>query len=497
MSSRLRAAILPAAILLAFGLTGGGVLWGQATAVDPDLQQFFLLTAVDDDVADEAIDTIGDGWRDGYAGMVWDMLRFMQPPSEQPSPPPPAAGNATDPGGGLDLPPRQPEQPSVKVFRRLVRLLEGQTGQRFGNDILRWQQWIWQQPYAPHPAYGAFKARWYSQIDPRFAQFFPDGVESRIRLDEVDWGGVPPNGIPPLRYPDHVSAADADYLDDDDIVFGIEVDGDARAYPKRILAWHEMAIDGVGGVDLTIVYCTLCGTVIPYESVVDGRDVRFGTSGLLYRSNKLMFDEATKSLWSTLEGIPVVGSLEGSGLELTRRSMVTTTWAGWRRRHPDTVVLSVDTGHDRDYSEGAAYREYFANDQLMFQVPSHDGRFDNKAEMVVMLLDDPSGGGRHPVALSTEFLADRPIFQAEVAGQPFVVVTSGSGASRVYDSAGRQFDRQLDEGRVSDDQGRIWLVTEDELVAEDDTATRLARLSAHRAFWFGWYAQFPQTAVFN
>jgi len=89
-----------------------------------------------------------------------------------------------------------------------------------------------------------------------------------------------------------------------------------------------MAIGGVGGVALTIVYCTLCGTVIPYENVVDGRHIRFGTSGLLYRSNKSMFDEATKSLWSTLEGRPVVGSLVDSGLELARRSMVTTTWGG-------------------------------------------------------------------------------------------------------------------------------------------------------------------------
>ena len=136
---------------------------------------------------------------------------------------------------------------------------------------------------------------------------------------------MPPNGIPPLRYPDHVPADDADYLDDDNVVFGIEVAGEARAYPKRILAWHEMAIDSVGGVDLTIVYCTLCGTVIPYESILDGRHIQLGTSGLLYRSNKLMFDEATKSLWSTLEGRPVVGSLVGSGLELARRSMVTTT----------------------------------------------------------------------------------------------------------------------------------------------------------------------------
>jgi hypothetical protein len=133
----------------------------------------------------------------------------------------------------------------------------------------------------------------------------------------------------------------------------------------------------------------------------------------------------------------------------------------------------------------------------MFQVPAQDDRFDNKTQMVVMLLDDPSGGGRHPVALSTEFLAEQPIFQANVAGQPFVVVTSEWGASRVYESAGRQFDAALDEQRVRDDDGLIWLLTEDQLVAEGDCTMRLARLPAHRAFWFGWYAQFSQTTVFD
>ena len=495
LRSRLLVVVVPAAILLAVSLPGRGIVRGQ-TPADPDVQQFFLLTAVDDDVAERASETIGANWRDGYAGIVWDMLRFMQPPAELPLLAPELA-DPTDPSVGLDLQPTEPEHPSVKVFRRLVRLLQEQTGERFGNDILRWQQWIWQQPYEPHPAYGAFKARWYSQIDPAFAPFFPDGVESLIRLDEVDWGGVPPNGIPPLRYPDHVSADEADYLDDDNIVFGVEVGGEARAYPKRILAWHEMAIDSVGGVDLTIVYCTLCGTVIPYESIVSGRHIRFGTSGLLYRSNKLMFDEATRSLWSTLEGRPVVGSLVGSGLELARRSMVTTTWGRWRQRHPDTVVLSVDTGHERDYSEGAAYREYFDNDHLMFQVSAWDDRLDNKAEMVVMLLDDPAGGDRHPVAISTEFLEEQPIFQEEVAGQPFVVVTSDAGASRIYDSAGRQFEASLDAGRVVDADGQVWSVTEEELVSESDPSLRLARLPSHRAFWFGWYAQFPHTTVFD
>ena len=92
--------------------------------------------------------------------------------------------------------------------------------------------------------------------------FFAPEAESLIRLDEIDWGGVAVNGIPPLEYPAYLAADEAAYLDDD-IVFGIAAGGETRAYPKRILAWHEMALDRLGGTELTVVYCTLCGTVIP------------------------------------------------------------------------------------------------------------------------------------------------------------------------------------------------------------------------------------------
>jgi hypothetical protein len=98
-----------------------------------------------------------------------------------------------------------------------------------------------------------------------------------------------------------ISASEATYLDDDDVVFGIEVNGDVRAYPKRILAWHEMFVDTVGGIPVAGVYCTLCGTVILYETKVDGTNHEIGTSGFLYRSNKLMYDRATQSLWSTIK----------------------------------------------------------------------------------------------------------------------------------------------------------------------------------------------------
>ena len=473
-----------------------GAAPGQSPSAHPDLRQFFVASGTGDgadDAADDAIETIAAAWRDGYAGIVWDMLRFMRPP-RRPILRAPTAGNPNDPFSdptGVRL---QPEHPTTRVYRRLIRLLEAQTGERFGNDSERWQQWIWQQPYDPHPDYALFKGAWYGQVDPRFRDFFPPGVLSLIRLDEVDWGGVAPNGIPPLEYPEHLAAEDADYLDADDIVFAIAVNGDARAYPKRILAWHEMALDRVGGLELTVVYCTLCGTVIPYESVVDGEHIRFGTSGLLYRSNKLMFDQATKSLWSTLEGVPVVGGRVGSGAQLTRRSMVTTTWGEWRAWHPETTVLSLETGHERDYDEGAAYRDYFRTDRLMFQVQARDDRLDNKDEVVVMLFDGP-GGDRYPLALSVDFLEDHPLFQGEAVGQSYVVVTSQDGANRVYRTGGQRFERQLDDFRVADVDGRVWRVTEDGLIADEGPDTTLARLPAHRAFWFGWYAQFPQTEL--
>jgi len=383
------------------------------------------------------------------------------------------------------------------VRRRLIAFLEQQTGQRLGDDLEAWRRYAWSLPDEPHPEFAAFKAALYRRIDRRMGLFFPDRAKATIRLDEIDWGGVTVNGIPPLRYPKVLPVRDAGYLKDSHIVFGIVVDGEARAYPKRILAWHEMAVDKVGGVELTIVYCTLCGTVIPYESVAGGTHYRMGTSGLLYRSNKLMFDEDTNSLWNTFEGVPVVGPLVGKGVRLRSRPAVTTTWKEWRTLHPNTTVLSLDTGHRRDYGEGAAYREYFATDELMFPVSQRDGRLRNKSEVLVLSLqprDTP--GAVVPVALDTRLLRSRRVFSFEAAGDRYVVVTSPGGANRVYRTSAT-FPDQRPGPTIVDASGRSWQINEDALVLAGDETARAPRVSAQRAFWFGWYAQFPQTLLFK
>ncbi len=447
---------------LVFGAIAAACGVSAAQTEDPDIFLFFEAARSDPEVAESALDEIAASWRDGFTPFIVNLARLM----------------------AADSPIRQ----------RLMRFLETQTGQRLGPDLARWGTWMWDLPPDLHPEYGVFKGLVYGQIDPRMREFFPPGVASDIRLDEVQWGGVVVNGIPPLDHPVHVSADEADYLDDDNIVFGVSVNGEARAYPKRIFAWHEMALDEIGGTELTIIYCTLCGTVLPYESEVGGELRKFGTSGLLYRSNKLFFDEATMSLWSTLEGRPVIGELVGSGLNLQLRPSVTTTWGEWKRRHPDTRVLSIDTGYDRNYDEGVAYRDYFATDRLMFQVPRLDDRLGNKDEVLVMRLDS-GRAGRIPVAIAAEFLRENQIYPFDAAGRSFVVITSAGGANRVYASEGVRFGPQRESLAIVDTTGRAWRLEEEALVAEDGSGLELARITANRAFWFGWYAQFPDTEL--
>ena len=126
-------------------------------------------------------------------------------------------------------------------------MLQKKTGQKFGQDLNAWYRWLWSQKYKPHPDYAKFQSAIYSRIDRRFAEYFTDTAGAKIRLDEIRWGGVRRDGIPPLKNPAMISAREATYLADSDVVFGVSLNGDARCYPKRILAWHEMFKDTIGG----------------------------------------------------------------------------------------------------------------------------------------------------------------------------------------------------------------------------------------------------------
>jgi hypothetical protein len=230
---------------------------------------------------------------------------------------------------------------------------------------------LWQQAHpevSAYQGYAGFLADLLAGIDPQFRRFVRAGVPHAVRLEEIAWGGVAVDGIPALDNPKMVAADAATYLNPDDLVFGVEINDDSRAYPLRILDWHEMANDVIGGVPVSLAYCTLCGAGILFEGRAAGRNrpFTFGSSGLLYRSNKLMYDRQTDTLWNQFTGRPAVGALVGSGIVLSPLPLALTSWTQWRERHPRTQVLALDTGFARDYRPGGAYGDYFAGPELMF-----------------------------------------------------------------------------------------------------------------------------------
>jgi len=357
-------------------------------------------------------------------------------------------------------------------------------------DFFKGIQWLWKEkPYCGN-FYADFKGYLYSALDPAFYQYFyKRGSKTKIRLDEIVWGGVLQDGIPPLNSPKMMTATQATFLNDTDVVFGLVIKGEARVYPRRILAWHEFFTDDIGEQSIAGVYCTLCGTVIIYDTKFNGVKHKLGTSGFLYRSNKLMYDQATQSLWSTFMGQPVMGPLVDQNIELSTLPVETTTWGEWRKKHPNTQVLSIDTGHTRNYAEGEAYKDYFIDDNVMFPVPRLDKRLPNKARVFI---PRPKNFAVQPLAISVKYLKRKRIHQDQIGEQRLLIITERNGASRVYAIDDQHF-KSYKKGRLLDHKNEVWEVKEDELKGPE--SQRLSRLPAHEAFWFGWINAFPESRI--
>ncbi len=371
-----------------------------------------------------------------------------------------------------------------QVSLELSQALEALTG----HAALGWFDWmLWQEAHPeiePHPSFAELKLETLRRIDPNFLYFFRhDWAEPgnmKIRLEEITWGGVAADGIPALDYPKLIAAAEADYLRGDDLVFGVEIDGDARAYPLRIMGWHEMFNEVIGGVLVALAYCTLCGSGILFETGVEGRaqPFVFGSSGLLSHSNKLMFDRETDSLWNQFTGQPVVGPLAGSGIVLRIRPVVIVTWAKWRTAHPDSRVLSLDTGHQRDYGSGVVYAEYFASPDLMFPTRADESRLRQKD--YVFGIRDVGAAKAWPI----KAFADRAVINDAVGNRAVVLIGNAETRSvRAYERGGRSFESTAEENRLRG-PGGLWQVTEEALLGPG--GTRLARVPGHLAYWFAW-----------
>ena len=287
------------------------------------------------DEQDQALEVINNSKDPRLAWIVADLLRFSQ-------------GHSAYNELGLTL-------------KQLLNFKSGDVS--IWNDATnRLMAWNIPEP----PDYLKYKSSIFTTVLPEWKPIF---VEGDIDWRFVSWGGVQIdnrafdktdeacNCIPAADNPSVTDVKSAKWLDDDDIVFGIVLNGEARAYPRQIMEVREMVNDTLGGRDLGIPYCTLCGAAQAWftDEVPDGVDRPIlRTSGLLSRSNKVMYDLNTYSVFDTFRGNAVTGPLAKKGVKLTQASVVTTTWKEWKKSYPQTTVLEerLALGRDFDFRNG-------------------------------------------------------------------------------------------------------------------------------------------------
>jgi len=230
--------------------------------------------------------------------------------------------------------------------------------------------------------------------------------DSLIPARDIHRGGPPRDGIPSIDDPKFVSPEEARFLRPGDEVISVTVGETTRAYPLRILIWHEIVNDRIGDTHFMVTYCPLCATSMVFNRRVAGAVRSFGVSGLLYNSDVLMYDREGESLWSQLGMEAVTGASKGRKLEWIASDL--TTWEDWRTKYPQGQVLSTDTGHRRNYA-ASPYSGYFASNQIMFPVNSSRQRnaLPDKETVIGVIVEDTPKAYRLADLLEAGTLKDR------------------------------------------------------------------------------------------
>lgn len=279
---------------------------------------------------------------------------------------------------------------------------------------------------------------------------FDESTRKTVELSSLKQGCPARDCIPSIDAPKLVAAADAAFLVDDDIVVTISYNGEYRAYPTKILDHHEIVNDTIGGDPIAITWCPLCGSAVGIDRRVGNKVTEFGVSGVLYNSDLVLYDRASETLWDQIEAKGIVGPKTDDKLRLVPVSMI--HWGRWKAAHPDTLVLSTDTGFDEDYSTDR-FAEYRDSTRLFMPISNSDDRLHPKTVVYGFELGELS------IAFDAALL---------------------DGAS--------SYSHAID--------GETW-----ELRASDDGAVTLhnaKRKSVHapiRLFWFAWYTFHPQTEL--
>jgi hypothetical protein len=280
-----------------------------------------------------------------------------------------------------------------------------------------------------------------------------DLANARVERSAILRGGPPRDGIPSIDAPRFLAPLEVDYLEGGDEVISFTHAGHTRAYPLRILVWHEIVNDELAGRPVVVTYCPLCGTGMVFDRRVGDRTLTFGVSGLLYQSDVLMYDRETESLWSQLSREAVTGEFAGTELRWLPAEQM--TWAAWRTRHPEGAVLSTETGFQRNYKR-LPYAGYEASPELIFPVPEHRVELPRKEWVLGITI----AGAPHAYPLKD--LPDRQIVEDQVNGRRLELF----------------HDRSARHVRVTD-------------------AITNELIPSVRVYWFAWQAFYPRTTLWS
>ena len=317
-----------------------------------------------------------------------------------------------------------------------------------------------------------------------------NGVKHLVPLDKIKGGGPPKDGIPSIDDPLFAPVSESQFMSDSDTVIGLEINGDARAYPLFILVWHEIVNDTVGDVPVSVTYCPLCYTNQVFERVIDGKEVEFGTSGKLYNSNLLMYDRLTESYWSQALGLAVKGELTGTQLNLIPFDVI--TWKDWKELHPDTVVLTTDTGYLRSYATDP-YGNYYTEPRIMFPIEYKDDRIHPKEIIIGIEINNVYKAYRqNDIELKT-------IINDSVNHNPLLLVSLFSENSRVFERTVNDdiLDFQFTENKIVDLQTYSEWNYDGIAISGPYLGTELERIPTSPGFWFEWFAFHPDTLVYG
>lgn len=274
-----------------------------------------------------------------------------------------------------------------------------------------------------------------------------------IPLGKIQPGGPSKDEIPSLDNPTFVSADAATFLKSSDRIIGVSIGKEAKAYPLKILNWHEIINDQIDNKRIVVTYCPLCGTGMVFDAQVDRKEIQFGVSGLLYNSDILMFDRQTNSLWSQLKMEGVTGPMAGKKLILM--DSVLTTWGDWKARNPNSKVLSIKTGHHRDY-DFDPYEGYDKSETLNFPV-------------------DPLDSSRHPKDL---------IYGIFINGQPRAYPFKEL-AKRSADLTEKWGEKEISISYDSTHQN-VRITDSNKIIIPGITS-----------YWFAWKAFYPDSTVYQ